>query len=83
MKVTETKVPNSPTMLKQVSLEPEDLARYNELLAEHLRWLAIAQDFVPQSDHLKQITARFAKMKKEIEELIHYGVPTEIEQEGN
>lgn len=83
MKVTQIKNPSSPIMLKQVALEPSDLATYDELLSEHMRWLAIAGDFLPHSDHLKQITSRFAKMHKDIKELIHYGVPAETETESN
>jgi hypothetical protein len=83
MKEDMKKDPATGKMLRQVSLEPSDLAAYKELLDEHLHWLSIAQDFVPQSDHIKQIYSRFTKMRKDIEELIHYGVPTETETESD
>jgi len=82
MKETMVKVPGSEKMLKQVSLEPADLARYKKILDEHLHWLAVARDFFPDSAHLNQAMIDLTAINKDIKELIHYGVPTEVEAGG-
>lgn len=82
MKEKMVNVPGSDNMLKQVSLEPSDLARYNTILNEHLHWLSVARDFFPESAHLNQAMIDLTKMHKDVKELITYGVPTEVEVES-
>ena len=83
MKETQVPMPGSDSMIKQVSLEPTDLAKYNTILTEHMHWLSVARDFFPESVHLNQAMIDIAKIHKDIKELITYGVPTEIETESD
>lgn len=69
--------------MRQVALEPSDLADMDKTLTAHLKWLAVAQDFIPGSHHLETICPELQSMHKKIKDLQNYGIPTEIETAGD
>jgi hypothetical protein len=83
MKESLTKHPGTGETLRQVALEPSDLAEMEKTLNAHLKWLSVAEDFIPGSIHLKAIVPELYSMQKKIKDLQNYGVPTEIETSGD
>ena len=81
MKESLKKNPATGETTRQVALEPADLAEMDKTLTNHLRWLSVAEDFIPGSLHLKAIVPELYSIHKKIKDLQHFGVPTQIETE--
>ncbi|MCK4758835.1 MAG: hypothetical protein KAT69_02235 [Candidatus Aminicenantes bacterium] len=79
MKEILTKHPTTGEMLRQVALEPKDLAEIDRVMKSHLEWLSMAQDFISGSQHLKTIIPKLYSIHNKIKDLQHFGIPTEIE----
>ena len=81
MKEVLTKHPTTGEMLRQVALEPKDLAEMDRDIKLHLEWLSMAQDFISGSQHLKTIIPKLYSIHNKIKDLQNYGVPSEIDIE--
>lgn len=81
MKESLKKNPATGETLRQIALEPADLAEMDKTLTNHLKWLSVAEDFIPGSIHLKAIVPELYSMHSKIRDLQNFGVPTEIETE--
>ena len=79
MKEILTKHPTTGEMLRQVALEPKDLAEIDRVMKSHLEWLSMAEDFISGSQHLKTIIPKLYSIHNKIKDLQHFGIPTEIE----
>ena len=79
MKEILTKHPTTGEMLRQVALEPKDLAEIDHVMKSHLEWLSMAEDFISGSQHLKTIIPKLYSIHNKIKDLQHFGIPTEIE----
>ena len=82
MKEAFVRHPATGCMIRQVALEPSDLAEMDAVFRSHLEWLSRAHEFIPGSHHLKTITPKLYSIHNKIKDLQNFGVPTEIETEG-
>ena len=83
MKEILTKIPGTGETLRQVALEPEDLAEMDRVMRSHLEWLSMAEDFISGSQHLKIIIPKLYSIHNKIKDLQNYGIPSEIETSGD
>lgn len=83
MKEALKKNPATGEMLRQVALEPKDLAEMDNIMKSHLEWLSMAEGFISDSQHLKIIIPKLCLMHRKIRDLQNYGIPSEIDLGGD